>query len=49
MAALVRLEFFVSISGGVWASQAEMRNVLSSENMPSSKTSRNSQPSGARP
>src|SRR6202451_1450560 len=42
-------KFFVSTSLGVWANHSEGRKVLSSENKPWLKTSKNSQPLGARP
>src|SRR5580658_7466350 len=42
-------KFFDTTSLGVWAIHSEGRKVLSSENRPWLKTSRNSQPLGARP
>src|SRR5712692_777840 len=42
-------KFFDNTDGGVRLTQSERRKVLSSENAPSSNTSRNSQPSGPNP
>src|ERR1700682_6225021 len=42
-------KFFDNTDGGVRLTQSERRKVLSSENEPSSNTSRNSQPSGPNP
>src|SRR5712671_3274458 len=42
-------KFLDNTDGGVCANQSEIRKVLSSENEPSSNTSKNSQPSGPKP
>src|SRR5580658_5745268 len=47
--ALSQPKFFVTTSLGVWANHSEGRKVLSSENIPWLKTSRNSPPLGPRP
>src|SRR5580704_1432361 len=47
--ALSKPKFFDITALGVWANHAESRKVLSSENKPWLKTSRNSLPSGPRP